>query len=377
MKTNRKAVCVLAFVLCLTLLTGCWDAKELDELSIPLVVGFDTLLESEKQYPDDKYFVTVGVPVLYKDVEKKFHILSNTGKVIGEARGRRNSEVGEEVILGQLQVLVLGEELVKKGDILETTDILTRNPRLKASIFVVVTKGRAVDLVRKPVPNYPNVGIYLRALMRSSKGTNFYPYTNLFELNRSLICYETSAILPLIIYKNQEIVLAGSCLVNKGKLKEELGREETETAVMLRGIKCKGVLSFDALQDGKKIDEATFEGTNSRKVTIKRKGDKYAFNIQIILAGVIAEHIKQKTIQDGVDLLKVFHTSLEQHIKKRAEAFVKKTQEEFKFDALNLANYVKAHTREKLTKDDIDRIIQEAEINVEVKVKIRNAGGKM
>lgn len=75
--------------------------------------------------------------------------------------------------------------------------------------------------------------------------------------------------------------------------------------------------------------------------------------------------------------MKLFQDSLEQHIKTRAEAFVEKTQEEFKFDAFSIANYIKAHTREKLTNEDIDRIVQESEINVEVKVLIRNAGGKM
>lgn len=374
---NRKAVCVFTAVLCLTMLTGCWDAKELDDLSIPLIAAYDLLLENEKEYSDDKYLITVGVPVFYKDVEKKFHIISTTGKIIGEARGRRNSRVGEEVILGQLQLLLLGEEIAKKEDLMIITDILTRNPRLKASMFITVVKGRAVDLVKKPIYAYPNVGIYLKALMKNSKGTNFYPYTTLFQFNRSLISYETSAMLPLIIYKNGEIVLSGSCLVNKGKLARELSREETEVATMLRGIKCRGVLAFDALQDGKVIDKAIFEGANSRKVTIERTGDKYIFKIKIMLTGVISEHTKQRTIQDGTDLLKVFQVSLEQHIKKRAEDFVKKTQEEFKFDALHLANYIKAYTREKLTKDDIDRIVQEAGINVEVKVKIQNVGGKM
>jgi len=359
------------------MLTGCWDAKELDDLSVPLIVAYDTILESEKEYPDDKYLVTVGVPVFYEDVKGKFHIIDTTGQIIGEARGRRNTQIGEQVIFGQIQLLLLGEELVKKENILEIIDVIVRNPRVKASLFIVIAKGRAVDLIKKPIPNYPNVGIYLKALMENSKNTSFSPYTTLFRLNRDLVSYETAAILPHIIYRNGEIMLAGSCLVNKGKLSGDMGREETETAVMLRGIKCRGSLSFKVQKDGKVIDEATFEGSNSRKVTVRKEGDKYAFNIQIKLAGVIVEHKKQKPMQDGTNLLKVFQDSLEQHIKKRAEALVKKTQEEFKFDALNLANSIKAHTREKITKEDIDKIIQESEINVEVKVQIRNAGGKM
>jgi len=359
------------------MLTGCWDSKELDDLSIPLIVAYDKILEKEKEYPDDKYLVTMGVPVFYEDVKEKFHVIDTTGQIIGEARGRRNTQIGEQVIFGQLQLLLLGAELGKKENLLEITDAITRNPKVKASIFVIIAKGRAVDIMKTPIHSYPNVGIYLKALIESSRNTNFFPYTTLFHFNRDLISYETAALLPHIAYAKGEVKLAGSCLVNKGKITGEMGREETETAVMLRGIECRGTLSFKVEEDGEVIDEATFEGTNSRKVTVERLDDKYAFNIQIKLDGAIVEHKKLKPMQDGTDLMKVFQDSLEQHIKKRAEALVEKTQEEFKFDALSLANHIKAHTREKLTKDDIDRIIQEAEINVEVNVQIRNAGGKM
>lgn len=359
------------------MLSGCWDAKELDDLSIPLVAACDAVLEGEKKYPDDKYLVSVGVPIFYKDAEKKFRIVENTGRIIGETRGRRSSELGEPVIFGQLQVVLIGEELAKKENLLEVTDIFYRNPVIKASAFLVIVHGRAADLIKKPISYYPNVGIYLKALLDSSKKTNFYPYTTLFHFNRDLISYETAVLVPHIIYKDGEIVLAGSCLVNKGKMFTELGREETETVVMLRGIKCHGTLAFNVLNGKKANDEAAFECKNSRKVTVKRIGEKYIFDIQIKLEGVIAEHESQEPTQDGTDYLKIFQYSLEESIKKRAEAFVKKTKEEFKFDALNLANYIKAHTREKLAKEDIDRIIQESEINVEVKVQLRNTGGLM
>lgn len=374
---NRFIAPLLAALLCPIMLTGCWDAKELDDLSVPIVVAFDKIKDSEKEYPDDKYLVTVGVPVFYEDTTENFHVIATAGQTIGGGRGRRSAQLGEQVIFGQLQVLLIGEELAKKENLLEVTDILMREPKVKASIFMIITKGRAVDIMKTPVPEYPNVGIYLKALMENSRETNFYPYTNLFCFNRDMISYETAALMPHIIYSEGKIKLAGSCLVNKGKVEGELGREETETAIMLRGTECRGTLAFEAQKDGEVIDEVTFEGTNSRKVILRRMEDKYSIDIKIKLSGTIIEHMNLKPMQDGTDLMKVFQASMEQYIKKRAEALVEKTQKEFKFDALNLANEIKAHEREKLTKEDIDKIIQEAEINVDVEVHLRSAGGKM
>lgn len=376
MKRHKRILVIIYITIVATALSGCWDSKELDDLAIPLVGAYDLILEEEKEYPDDKYLVTAGIPVFYEDVKDKFHIISSAGRIVGETRGRRNTELGEQVIYGQLQILLFGEELARNENLIELIDIITRNPSIKASLYLIVVKGRAVDLMKRPIHAYPNIGEYLRELLKNSRNNNFYPYTTLYTFNRDLITYETAAILPHVIYSNGDITLSGCCLANKGKVEAELGREETETLVMLRGIKCQGDLSFEAVKDGKTIDYVTFQGSNERRVVMQQQGGKYNFNIQIKLDGVIVEHLKQIPMEDGEDLPKLFKESLEQHIKARAESIVEKVQKEFKFDALSLANYVKAHTREKLTKEDIDRIISEADINVEVKAHIRSAGGK-
>ncbi|MGE5678587.1 MAG: Ger(x)C family spore germination protein [Pseudomonadota bacterium] len=377
MKINKRAVLLVLILPVVLALGGCWDAKELDDLAIPLVGAYDMILENEKAYPDDKYLVTVGVPVFYKDVKEKFHIVETSGKTSGEARGRRNSELGAQVIFGQLQLLIFGEDVGKESNLLEIIDSITRNPSVKSSLYVAIAKGRAVDLIKRPIHDYPNMAIYLKALLENSRNSNFYPYTTLFQLNRESISYESAAIIPHVVFEDGDIMLAGSCLINKGKTAAELGREETETAVLLRGIECRGDITFDIVENDKVIDQATFEGSNKRKVKLQIKDGRYIFNIRINLDGIIIEHKKQVPVQDGTDYMKLFKESLEKNIRKRAEAFVEKTQDEFKIDTLCLAKYVKGNTREKLTKDDIDNIIKDAEINVEVEAKIRNAGGKM
>jgi Ger(x)C family germination protein len=371
---HKRLICLAEAFLCLLLFTGCWDLKELDDLSVPFVVAFDKVLEKEKKYPDDRYLTTVGVPVFYEDVSDNFHVIGTTGQLISEARGRSSAQMGEEFIYGQLQLLLIGEELAKEENLLSLTDVLTREARIKASILIIIAKGRAVDILKAPIHSAPNVGIYLKTLLRNCRKTTFSPYMTLFNFNRDMICYETASLLPHVIYSEGEIKLAGACLVNNGKLIGEMGREETETLVMLRGMKCQGVLAFKA-EDV--IDEAAFQAKNSRKVTMKRLDDKYAFDIKIKLEGDIVEHKELTPMQDGTDLVELFQKALEQHMKKRAEAMVEKVQKEYKCDALNLASYIKAHTREKLTKEDIDKIVREADINVEVEVQICNAGGKM
>ena len=133
MKRSKKVFLLILVLLCSLILEGCWDVKELDDLTVPLFAAIDKALESEKEYPEDKYLISLGIPIFYEEAARKFHIVGTTGKMTGEARERRNSQLGEQVILGQLQLLLIGEELAKKEDVLAVTDIITRNPTVKAS----------------------------------------------------------------------------------------------------------------------------------------------------------------------------------------------------------------------------------------------------
>lgn len=374
---SRRALLPAVILLSVSLLSGCWDQRELDELGVPFLVAYDYANEEEKEYPDDKYLVSVGSPVFFEDAEKRYHVDMTPGSLIGETRSRRNTHYGEQVVLGQIQILIFGEEIAGHENLTELTDSISRNPAVKGSLYMAVVGGRAADLLNAKIEHYPDPGIYIRMLLRNISNTNFYPTNTLFMYNRSTISDYTAAILPYLIYKEGDIVVAGSCFIDAGKRMEHIGRTETETAVFLRGIKGRGEISFEVKEGGKTIDQMSFSGTNSRKVKIQRKEGKYVIDIHIKLSGGLVEHKKTEPIIDSNDLLKLSQKTLEDIIRKRAQDFVRKVQTEYGFDALDIARDIKAHSREELSKEDIDRIIQEAEINVEVKVQIENTGGKV
>jgi len=376
-KRHRYILLSSVIIINALFLAGCWDERELDELVIPIIIGYDYANEEEKEQPDDKYLISAGFPIFYEDTLQKYHVDITSGSMEGEVVNRRNTHFGEQLIPGQLQVVVLGEELISNENIIELTDILSRNPAVKGAIPMAVSKGKAADMLSVPVKQYPNPGIYIQKLIKNIRRTNFFPTCTLFESNRHIISNHTAPLLPYIVHENGNIVFAGSCLLNGGKRIVYLDREKTETAVMLRGIRSRGMITYDIIENNKVIGQITFEGKNKRKVKVKKEGDRYIFNILIKLSGRLYERKKNEPVIDHKDFIKLCQKSLEDLIRKRAEDFVTIVQEEYGFDALELGIEIKGHSREKISKEDIDRIIQESEISVEVKVCIDNAGGKI
>ncbi len=374
---HRRILQLITAAVSVLLLSGCWDQRTLDELGFPFLLGYDYAREEEKEYPDDKYLISIGAPVLYEEAESKYHVEKTLGKAPAQTRSRRDAHFGEQYILGQEQVAIFGNEIAEKENLNILMDSIRRNDKVKDSLYMAVVEGRAVDLISMRVKHYPNTGVYIKMLLKNIRKSNFLPVCTLFMLSRDIISNNTAPMLPIIEKKGEDIVMAGSCFLSDGKKTERIGRMETETAVFLRGIECRGVISFDVKKDNNIMDQQTFSGKNSRKVKIKKQGDKYIINMQIILSGVIVEKKNSESFKDNPNKLKLSQRSLEDFIKKRAQEFVKKVQEEYGFDALNVAKEIKAHSREKMGKEDIDRIIREAKINVDVKVNIENAGGRI
>jgi len=347
---HRRILQLITAAVSVLLLSGCWDQRTLDELGFPFLLGYDYAREEEKEYPDDKYLVSVGSPVLYEEAESKYHVEKTPGKAPTQTRSRRDAHFGEQYILGQEQVAIFGNEIAGKENLIILMDSLYRNDKIKDSLYLAVAEGRAVDLISMRVKHYPNTSVYIRMLLKTIKANNFLPVCTLFMFNRDVFSNNTAPMLPCIIKKEEDIVLAGSCFINDGKKTENIGRMETETAVFLRGIECRGVISYDVKEDKKIIDQETFSGKNSRKVKVKKEGKKFLINIQIKLSGVIVERKNSQSFKDNPDILKLSQKSLEDLIKNRALEFVKKVQEEYGFDALNIAKEIKAHSRERMDK---------------------------
>ena len=126
-------------------LTGCWDRRELNELSMTMGIGID---ES-----DDGYFVTVQVVVPLEVSIKGARgnsvvtLFQAEGDTIFEAIQKLSKEVPREVYPGHLRILVISESVAEKG-IGEILDFFSRNWEVRSDYFVVVAKDvKAQDIL--------------------------------------------------------------------------------------------------------------------------------------------------------------------------------------------------------------------------------------
>ncbi|MGI6037113.1 MAG: Ger(x)C family spore germination protein [Limnochordia bacterium] len=127
-------------ILCLLLLTGCWNRREIETLGFVSVVGLDRAPE------DDKIMVTVHVDKPFSvassegggvQLEKGFWVVSSTGHTVFEAIRNFTSQTPRRLSFFHNQFIIFGEELAREG-VKDVLDFFDRDgePRRLAQLMI-------------------------------------------------------------------------------------------------------------------------------------------------------------------------------------------------------------------------------------------------
>jgi spore germination protein KC len=149
MNTFSRMFLVLLPVM--ALLSGCWDRTEINDLAYVLTTGVDL----EK---DGKIRLTVMVPLPGQmggatgggggtAGEKSYYIDSEVGETYGDAFTRLQKRMSRRMFLAHRRTILVGEELAKFG-IRDLFDATPRNPENRMTTYLIVTKGKAYDMMQ-------------------------------------------------------------------------------------------------------------------------------------------------------------------------------------------------------------------------------------
>jgi spore germination protein KC len=152
---RKKSITMIVILLLSLSLEGCWDMKYLDELSIVFAIGIDITKDQEIQ-------VTVQVvnPTEVSTGAVKggggggatITAYSETGKTFFEAVRKMAAKTSRQLYFSHNQVLVIGEELARKG-VIHLFDFIERDPEIRTDFYVIVAKGtKASDVLQVTTP---------------------------------------------------------------------------------------------------------------------------------------------------------------------------------------------------------------------------------
>ncbi|KRE92149.1 hypothetical protein ASG89_33395 [Paenibacillus sp. Soil766] len=196
----------MMMLMCMALLSGCWNRMELNELGITSATGFDRangewLMAYQVIVPS---VIALGSTSGSGGSGAAVHVFTTQGKTISHALNRSYLENARYLYFAHNNVLIIGQEAAKEG-ISPIIDLYFRNTDSRESVYVVISEGKASDILKKLVPpeNLPGSAIS-EILQKEGRLSGYFPPIKMYELAKQISSDSKSAGVPEIVIAGEE-----------------------------------------------------------------------------------------------------------------------------------------------------------------------------
>lgn len=382
---NRQRLSLIATVLLasllITLLSGCWDNRELDSLFIVTGIALDKAPDSD--------LITVTLQI--GKTESKTGASSESGSqedknaIILKASGRTplhgikrlNFNSSRSLFYEHNQAVLFSSELAREG-LKEYLDFFLRDYESRMEVPVFVTDGPTDRILAVDLEQEQSAGMYLaRVIQDLSKLSPYYKVRMLDFLSRTR--EETvSALIPMVAAYDEEdlqkLQICGMAIFKDGKMLDSLNNYETLGYILAMGdVKLIGI---EAQSEKGHVIFNTINLDTKRDVKLRQDG-----GVQVKLSVEGALGIGELKGFNGMDFPKVIPEltkMAEERIKEQiAETFEKAKSLEADIYAIGSEIHRKHPKKWEQMKSSWGSVFSNIDLTVDVKVEIPETGKSM
>lgn len=191
----RKTCILLLVFTAMVSISGCWDYREVDDMSIVAGVAID------RNETDGKYLLTVELVDIKsgrQETEAGFKMLSLAGDTLFDTVRNMISMTGKKLFWGHAKVIILSEEIAREG-IVKVLDWFGRDTGTRADLYLFVSKEKtARELLVMNSTSETIMSFELALMMRDEKNSNTAPVIEIWDFIDKLQSHGQSALAPTI-----------------------------------------------------------------------------------------------------------------------------------------------------------------------------------
>lgn len=395
---------VLVTLLIVPILTGCWDRLEIEDRAVILAIGIDKakpgdeketsnathILQGGSSQGNELIRITAQIAVPGRiplgtgggeggpSGQKPVWVLTSVGNTIDDALMNLQQQLADRLFYGHLRVIVLSEELARIG-IQNENDYFRRQPQVRRTVWMVVSKGKAADIMNAN-PQLERVpALYLLATLEHAREMGKLPNNFLGVFFSASSSKGQEGTVPYVeLKKASNVEVAGMAYFRDDKMVGKTTALQIGHYMAMKEINPGG---YSVLQQIPDSETSVLFKTNHRKSKIKTtiQNNQIYVDVKCQIEGDIREKSNEKVLISKQNMMK-----LEEVIGKDAEVGFKKliqqTQEDGS-DIFGFGEYVRAmHPRywnkEIRTKEAWANKYKDITVSVSMRVNIRRIGTK-
>jgi len=361
-------------------LTGCWDQAELPEKGFVMGAAIDKAGNDKISLTTQIYRPSQGVTEGARKSETAYVNIATVENSISKAIRSIPVNLGRKAQWSHIHLIVVGEELARENNILDTLEFFYRDHEPRLTVAVMIGQGKADQYlkVHPLIENTTSQQLFQSAEKVSTWGGKT-KYANLLTMGLQLESELGNAVIPYVLMdktNQKNIKVSGAAMLKKGKLIGRMEPRLVESLLMLTNDYKNGMIELDCSEsskDTKKTESVEIVTLNSKTKPLVLSEDSLKYRIEVTMEVSVIELAcsKVKTIQDE----QRFTSSLEKQLKEHLEDTIDWLQRQ-KFDALGLGNRLYRSNPKlwKKWKADWDGRFARTEFEIVVKV-INNMNG--
>lgn len=418
LKRISAAVFILAF-LC-SMLAGCSEAVEVDDDIYPVAMGLDKGVNNKLivtiEYPTYKGGGGGGQPGAggnegesgggggYQVPGANIHTIETP--TILEGLDIFNMAISRRISFIHIKLLVISEELAREG-VGDYLGPMARYRSTRSTMFVLVTKGKAVDFIKE---NKANIGESLtksiELMEEQSKKTSYFPDINFHEFYRDI---SSSYSAPYAAYvgvndfkklvmedegeKNKLVTeydylpgdmpragvakreYVGTAVFDGDRMVGSLNPTETRYMLMLNGKFKRGVFTIEDNKSPGKGIVADIGLERAPLIKSRFEDGIPVFDIKLDIDANI-EAIQSRINYEKLNMIDDLSNQIKSHLEEGMEKTLEKAQKELKSDVFGFGNKLAGHFSTIQEWENYNWLshFSESKINVDIKVNIRRMG---
>ncbi|SHI56642.1 Ger(x)C family spore germination protein [Clostridium intestinale] len=396
-----KTIKVVSILILTSLLSGCWDKAEIEDIGYVAVIGIDDAGFNNISVTFQVTNPQVGTSAKVKVDEPATNIITLLSKDLITAREISSMSIARRLTFAHVKAVVVSEEFAKTDKLFTLIEAAQRDRDIRRDFDFIICKEKASEFIRKNDPQFDTrVAKYYDFVSSRWKDSGYVPLSDLHRLSQ-----RTSDDLGLFLgtyattnkenekkfAENETDYIAGeipeqepnptqmmgSAVFRKGKMIGTLTGDETRLALILRPkiITNHLIISFpDPMKEEERVTTMMFRGKNKIKIDVTNEHP--VINVTVPLKLSITAIPSLIDYVENQENQRILEQSIKEYLEDKATKLVKKTQEEFHGEPFNWSIVVRKEFR---LYDDLENYnwmdkYTDAEVNIKFDVKIKDFG---
>jgi spore germination protein KC len=235
------------------ILTGCWNYREISDVSIVHGAAIDKYREKEK------YILTTEIikPLAGQKFEMNTDIVSETGDTIFDAIRNMIIHSAKKPYWSHAKIFIISEDIAKEG-VVPILDFIVRDAEVRADIWILISKEKtAKEILEGKTKLHATISAHLEDKLKNEKSISKFQAVELHEFLKDLSSEGISPILPVayVVKKEEDIVpeIYGSAVFKKDKMVGYIDGIETRSMLLIKDELKGGVFVIEDVGE-KNID---------------------------------------------------------------------------------------------------------------------------